>query len=43
MEEGIVDSTKTTCPECGQEMCTKCGTSLSPKEDDIDLIDTGSA
>jgi predicted RNA-binding Zn-ribbon protein involved in translation (DUF1610 family) len=41
-KEDTMDSTKITCPECGQEnnpdqeMCTKCGASLSPKEDDID-------
>jgi uncharacterized OB-fold protein len=39
----IMDSTKTTCPECGQEnnpdqeMCTKCGAALLPKEDDIQI------
>jgi uncharacterized membrane protein YvbJ len=39
----IMDSTKITCPECGQEnnpdqeMCTKCGAALSPKEDDIQI------
>jgi uncharacterized OB-fold protein len=38
-----MDSTKTTCSECGQqnnpdqEMCTRCGASLSPKESDIDI------
>jgi Zn ribbon nucleic-acid-binding protein len=36
-------SAKTTCPELGQEnnpdqvMCTNCGTSLSPKEEDIEV------